>query len=63
MSKIEITEPKVNLIGEISSGNIHLTLSEHFSQFASVNRSKIDIRKFVRNCSKIIRKMFVICKE
>ena len=36
-----------NLKDEISSGNIHLRLSEHFSQFASVNRSKIDIKKFV----------------
>ena len=36
-----------NLRDEISSGNIHLTLSEHFSQFASVNRNKIDIKKFV----------------
>ena len=26
-------------------GNVYLTLSEHFSQFASVVRGKIDVRK------------------
>ena len=39
----------------ILSGNIYLTLSEHFSQFASVIREKIDVRKismFGRNYSK-----------
>ena len=30
---------------EILSGNIYLTLSEHFSQFASVVREKIDVKK------------------
>ena len=28
----------------VTSGNIYLTLSEHFSQFASVIRDKIDVR-------------------
>ena len=30
---------------EILSGNIYLTLSEHFSQFASVVREKNDVKK------------------
>ena len=34
-----------NLSDEITSGNIYLTLSEHFSQFASVKREKLDLRK------------------
>ena len=34
-----------NLGDPTSSGNIYFTLSEHFSQFASVNRGKIDYRK------------------
>ena len=34
-----------NISDAVSSGNIYLTLSEHFSQFASVNRSPIDIKK------------------
>ena len=34
-----------NIHDEMSSGNILLTLSEHFSQFLSVNREKIDIKK------------------
>ena len=29
------------------SGNIYLTLSEHFSQFASVNRGAIDVKKII----------------
>ena len=29
------------------AGNIYLTLSEHFSQFASVNRGKIDVKNIV----------------
>ena len=33
-----------NLSDEITSGNIYLTLSEHFCQFASVKREKIDIK-------------------
>ena len=31
-----------NIADEITSGNIYLTLSEHFSQFASVSRSTLD---------------------
>ena len=34
-----------NLQDDIISGNILLTLSEHFSQFISVNREKIDLKK------------------
>ena len=35
-----------NLQDLVSGGNIYLTLSEHFSQFASINRGKIDFKKF-----------------
>ena len=31
----------------VLAGNIYITFSEHFSQFASVKRSKIDIKKIV----------------
>ena len=44
-----------NVSDEIISGNIYLTLSEHFSQFASVKREKVDIVKvdiFSRDFSK-----------
>ena len=44
-----------NVSDEIISGNIYLTLSEHFSQFASVNRQKLDAKKvdlYVRDFSK-----------
>ena len=34
-----------NLHDDIIRGNILLTLSEHFSQFISVNREKIDLKK------------------
>ena len=34
-----------NIQENIRSGNIYLTLSEHFSQFASVVRDRIDVRK------------------
>ena len=34
-----------NLKDEITSGNIHFMLSEHFSQFISVHRNAIDIKK------------------
>ena len=37
-----------NITDEIVSGNIYLTLSEHFSQFACVKREKIDYRKINR---------------
>ena len=33
-----------NIEDEIFSGNILLTFSEHFSQFTSVSREKIDLR-------------------
>ena len=33
-----------NLSEEINSGNIYLTLSEHFCQFASIERGKMDIK-------------------
>ena len=36
-----------NISDAVLSGNIYLTLSEHFSQFASVNRGAIDIKKIV----------------
>ena len=34
-----------NLQDDIVSGNVLLTLSEHFSQFASVNGEKIELKK------------------
>ena len=34
-----------NISDAVLSGNIYLTLSEHFSQFASVNRNPIDVKK------------------
>ena len=37
-----------NITDEITSGNIYLTLSEHFSQFASVKREKLDYKKVNR---------------
>ena len=45
----------------ILSGNIYFTLSEHFSQFASVMREKIDVKKismFGRNYSKFSEEHF-----
>ena len=50
-----------NLSDEIISGNIYLTLSEHFCQFASVQREKIDIKNiniYTRNYSKFSSKDF-----
>ena len=50
-----------NLSDEITSGNIYLTLSEHFCQFASVRREKIDIKNinvYSRNHSKFSSKDF-----
>ena len=50
-----------NLSDEIISGNIYLTLSEHFCQFASVKREKIDIKNInidTRNYSKFSSKDF-----
>ena len=34
-----------NLQDDILSGNVLLTLSEHFSQFVSINRGKIELKK------------------
>ena len=34
-----------NIHENIISGNIYLTLSEHFSQFASIVRDRIDVKK------------------
>ena len=34
-----------NIEDEIFSGNILITFSEHFSQFTSVSREKIDLKK------------------
>ena len=36
-----------NISDSVRGGNIYLTLSEHFSQFASVCREKIDVKKIV----------------
>ena len=36
-----------NIDNFVVSGNIYFKLSEHFSQFASVNRGKIDVKKIV----------------
>ena len=50
-----------NLSDEIISGNIYLTLSEHFCQFASVKREKIDVKNiniYTRNYSKFSSKDF-----
>ena len=33
-----------NIVNNIISGNIHLTLSDHFAQFVSVNRGLIDYK-------------------
>ena len=50
-----------NLSDEVIGGNIYLTLSEHFSQFASVKREKIDTKKinmYTRNYAKFSSKDF-----
>ena len=50
-----------NVNYEILSGDIYLTLSEHFSQFASINRGKIDVKKIVmfgRDTSKFCAESF-----
>ena len=36
-----------NITDPVLGGNIYLTISEHFSQFASIDRGKIDIKKMV----------------
>ena len=51
-----------NLSDEIISGNIYLTLSEHFCQFASVKREKIDTRNiniYTRDYSKFSSNDFI----
>ena len=50
-----------NFQKNVLCGNIYLTLSEHFSQFASVVRDKIDVRKvnmFGRDYSKFTENLF-----
>ena len=49
-----------NMNDEITSGNIYLTLSEHFSQFISVKRNKIDYKShvFIRDYSKFSSESF-----
>ena len=34
-----------NISDEVTSGNIYLTLSEHFCQFASIQRDFLDVKK------------------
>ena len=36
-----------NISDTVLGGNIYLTLSEHFSRFASVNREKVDVKKVI----------------
>ena len=50
-----------NLQDDIVSGNVLLTLSEHFSQFVSVNRGKIKLKKihlYQRDYSKFSNESF-----
>ena len=50
-----------NLQDDIVSGNVLLTLSEHFSQFVSVNRGKIELKKihlYQRDYSKFSNESF-----
>ena len=51
-----------NLSDDIISGNIYLTLSEHFCQFASVNKEKIAIKNinmYSRDYTKFSSKNFI----
>ena len=51
-----------NLLNDIISGNIYLTLSEHFCQFASIKSQKLDIKKitiYARDYSKFSSKDFI----
>ena len=51
-----------NLLDEIISGNIYLTLPEHFCQFDTINRGQIDtknIKIYTRNYSDFLRKDYV----
>ena len=45
-----------NISDGVQSGNIFLTLSEHFSQFASVNRGSIDVKKITIPLTKKLEK-------
>ena len=50
-----------NIYDEISGGNIYLTLSEHFCQFISVKRDKIDLKNintYARDYSKFSTELF-----
>ena len=50
-----------NIIDETKSGNILLTLSEHFSQFVSIIRERLDyrnIRRFQHDYSKFHAEIF-----
>ena len=50
-----------NISDGVQSGNIFLTLSEHFSQFASVKRGSIDVKKITmygRNMKKFSEEAF-----
>ena len=49
-----------NVQENVLSGNIYLTLSEHFSQFSSVVRDKIDIKK-IKRLDEIFRVFLMIC--
>ena len=51
-----------NLGEEILTGNIYLNLSEHFSQFASIPRGKIDVKKIImygRNSKNYVEANFI----
>ena len=51
-----------NIQDDIISGNLLLTLSEHFSQFISVNWEKIDFKKlniYLRDYSKFSNESFL----
>ena len=51
-----------NLSDDIISGNIYLTLSEHFCQFASIKSQKLDIKKisiYARDYSKFSSNDFI----
>ena len=50
-----------NINDEITSGNIFLTFSEHFSQIVSVKREKMDYKsqkKYIRDHSKFSSERF-----
>ena len=50
-----------NIYDIVFSGNIYFNLSEHFSQFASIKRNKIDLKKtdmYGRDMSKFSTELF-----